>query len=244
MRLTLYLTSYCPFTKGYCFDHVGCSPDNIQSIYDDAEGYIHEAKKYDFDTISFSGGEPTYDLTKLINLITFSKDLGFSVRIKTSAYWGDGYNEYIIGLYNAGLDYIRVFFDSNRKYTNEKQMFIILRAIADKFTDRNFRIIVPRGDINYDLLSEIAIVERLPYPDSDYEFKETVSGIDDVTLLPATEIVRAKDYKFAIFWNKKVYTNGEGIVKDKHTVSNDRYIGDLNINNFNELYTLFLSNIK
>ena len=178
MRMALYLTEKCPFDRGYCFDHVGCSSRGVRNIYLEARDYISRAGGLGFDTISFSGGEPTSDLEKLNGLIGLAKSLGLKTRMKTSAYWNN-YAEVAQELYDSGLDYIRVFYDSKRRYEDKILMFNSLREISSVFKKKQFKIIAPRGEADFDLLSEIALVESLPYPDQDFEFKEIVSGIED-----------------------------------------------------------------
>jgi len=252
-RLALYLTGACNLDRGICHDWINCSPSRIDNIYKEAFDYIASAKKVGLDTISFSGGEPTLDMVNLLALIMYAKSLGLYTTLKTNAWWGDAKNaeQYVSDLYSAGLDWLRISYDTNWIYPGSPILKEnTLRAIALGWyyfsTDRRMTVLYPKGEIDANYFQTSVKVnganiatETIPVLDSAKRLNETVTSFDPTSSKMVTQQMSLA-FRPTIDSKKRFFTNSEGICEAEYLGTlTDRYVGSLDKNTFEELYVVY-----
>lgn len=247
-KIVLYLTANCNTDQGFCYDIIKCAPGRPENLLPDAQGIITSAARNGFDHVSFSGGEPTLHFGELQALIIYAKSLGMTTQLKTDGWWGEEgtVENCLTKLYGAGLDYLRISFDSRKFYRgsilNRANVFRAITQGFEKFRKRQFAVMVPYGETDFSEFENAEFnVERLPFPNADYKLTYTVTGIDPVTHTQTTETVKFRGFRFTVSWDKKVFITSEGLseFENRRTLT-DRYVGSLNENTFEELYARYL----
>lgn len=254
MKIALYLTNQCNVKQGYCYDWLACGPDKKDSIFDIAKSVIDDAKENGFDILQLSGGEATLEMGKLLDIIRYGKDRMFEVWFKTNGWWGSKNEEYPKLLHEAGLDHLRISYDSNKFYPGSPiTEAIVLNAIAyghKYFMDRRFTIVVSSGEKDFSALEALKVngsniaIEKNVILDSHYRFVEHFSSID-----PDTNLTVAQDigvpFRFTVDFKGRVFTNSEGIAEAEHgKILGSRYVGDIRQEKFIDLYNKYLQLTK
>lgn len=251
MILALYLTNKCNVDRGFCYDWIGCHPSKSDDIFDEVPKILDEAKKIKaIDRIAFSGGEPTLYPQKLIDSIKYAKSLGFYVQLKTNGWWGNQAGTVVASLHEAGLDYLRVSYDTARFYPGSPITKAIVRRAAAigfvGFKDREFAVVVRRGEPDFNELENLKIngesvnVEATPNFNANYRIERDWTAFDPDLGRITTTHLKLRNFRPTIDFKKRIWINTLGLAQlEKGGVQGDYYVGQLGIDTLPVLFQRF-----
>jgi len=242
MKAAFYLTNECNTVVGHCADFLVCSPDKKDNIFQEAMGYLEDIKNYpalNVDTVCFSGGELTLQMDKVLPILTHAKKLGFKTWLKTNGWWGEKADEYLSLFWEAGLDYLRISFDSRRFYLGSPvKRENVLRAIVAGYRmfakEREFTLVLNRADSELADLRELTVdginlpIEIQPIPDQNMRVVSEKTGFDDEVGAVVTKKFYYKNFMPTIDFKKRMFTTTEGIAEvERLGQLKNRYVGSL-----------------
>lgn len=112
---------------------VECSPyceEELDVEY--VKKFIDSCKDTTIKKISFSGGEPFIKYKELVELVQYTCDMGFDVRLVTNGYWATTYDiafERMLELKKCGLSMINISYDLHHaKFISQNNINHIIRA--------------------------------------------------------------------------------------------------------------------
>lgn len=235
--IIFYLTNKCNVNRGVCYDILKCSPSGQNDIWDKVPIWLAQAKELGFTEVSFSGGEITLDFDKLLALIIKTKELGFKIQAKTNGWWSK--LDYAQRMFEAGLDELRISYDSKRFYPDSPlTREIVLDAIkqaGEIFRERTATIVPHIGEPDLYLLERLTEnsginLEVQPILETNFRVKNSIrTGFDpDLGKIRTVSI----PYPFrnpTIDFKGRLFLNSEGIAEAENLGTfTDRYVGDLN----------------
>lgn len=240
MTLHLYLNNKINVGKGLACNWLKASPNGKENVFDESLKWLEEAARLGFDRVRLSGGEATLEFEKLLAVIRKAKELKMWVSLKTNGWWAND-ETYWKELKKSGLDCLRISYDSDWFYKGSpltKQ--ISMKAIGDgrKLFDE-FQVITDDSESDLAELEAIGVViEVIPQSKMDmtYKFDITNTGFDpDIGKVVSRKHEPRKD--FVIDFKGRVFTHSTGIfLAENNDVLDDRYIGDLRKESFEDLY--------
>lgn len=251
MKLAIYLTNKCNVDRGFCYDWVGCHPSKKDDIFDEVPKILDAATSIKaIDKIAFSGGEPTLYPQKLIDSIKYAKSLGFYVQMKTNGWWGNQAEEVVSALHDAGLDHLRISYDTARFYPGSPITKAIVRRAAAigfvGFKDREFTVVVREGEFDFNELENLKIngenvnIETTPNFDANYRIERDWTAFDPDVGAVTTTHLKFRGFRPTIDFKKRVWINTLGLAQfEKGGVQSDYYVGQLGVETLQQLYAKF-----
>ena len=256
MKISFYLTNKCNLDRGICYDILKCSPAGQSDIFDRVPAWLLVAKKLGFDEVAFSSGEVTLDFDKLLSVIQKAKELGFTVQVKTNGWWSIYGTDYPQRMYAAGLDQLRISYDSKRFYPDSPlTQEIVIKAIRigyEVFKSRKITVVPHQGEPDLYWLNRLfetypfLDLEIQPVLETNFRVKDSVvTGIDSETGETKTIRLPYRGFHPTIDFKGRFFLNSEGIAEAENSGTfTNRYVGDLNSDILSDLFLKYQTLIK